>query len=72
MELMKSFVLHIYPRDNSNDSSDQNSEIVGTVESIEDEKQTPFTSPQELWEILAEKDSENLTNTQKENTGYST
>lgn len=61
---MKSFILHIYPRDNSDDSSEQNPEIVGTVENIEDEKQTPFTSPQELWEILAEKNSGKLTTAQ--------
>jgi len=62
---MKSFVLHIYPRDNSDKSSDQAPEIVGTVENVEDEKQTPFTSPQELWEILAEKQPESLTDNQK-------
>ena len=52
---MKSFILHVYPRDITPESPREDHEIVGVVESVEDEKQTPFTSPQELWEILAEK-----------------
>lgn len=57
---MKSFVLHVYPRDITPESPPENHEIVGVVESIEDEKQIPFTNPQELWEILAEKNTEKL------------
>ena len=45
---MKSFVLHVYPRDITPESPPENREIVGVVESVEDEKQTPFTNPQEL------------------------
>jgi len=53
MEYMKSFILHVYPRNITPESPLDTHEIVGVVESIEDEKQTPFTSPQELWKILA-------------------
>lgn len=55
---MKSFILHVYPRDISPESPAKDHEIVGMVESVDDEKRTPFTSPQELWEILAEKDTD--------------
>lgn len=48
----------MYPRDITPESPRDDHEIVGVVESIEDEKQTPFTSPQELWEILAEKNTD--------------
>ena len=55
---MKSFILHVYPRDITLESPRDTHEIVGVVDSIEDEKQTPFTSPQELWGILAEKNTD--------------
>ncbi len=58
---MKSFILHVYPRDIKPEASPKHYEIVGVVESVEDAKQTPFTSPQELWEILAEQHPENFT-----------
>jgi len=58
MEYMKSFILHVYPRNITPESPRDAHEIVGVVESIEDEKQTPFTSPQELWKILAEKNTD--------------
>ena len=57
---MKSFILRIYPRDVSPETSSGSHEIVGVLESVEDEKQTSFTNPQELWEILAEKHPESL------------
>ena len=59
---MKSFVLHIYPRDISEDSSDEKPAIVGTVENIEDDKQMPFTSVQELWEILSAQQNDSIAN----------
>ncbi len=62
---MKSFILHVYPHDIRSESRRDHHDIVGVVESIEDEKQTPFTSPQELWEILAEPDPENSTTARK-------
>ena len=58
---MKSFFLRIYPRDISPEASSSGHEVVGVLESVEDEKQASFTSPQELWEILAEKYPESLT-----------
>jgi len=58
---MKSFILHVYPRDIRPESSPGHHEIVGVVESVEDEKQTPFTSPLELWKILAEQHPGNIT-----------
>ncbi|PCJ86115.1 MAG: hypothetical protein COA54_09780 [Thiotrichaceae bacterium] len=55
---MKSFILHVYPRDIRPESPPGHHEIVGVVESVEDEKQTPFTSPQELWKILVEAENQ--------------
>ncbi len=62
---MKSFILHVYPRDITPEASPSHHEIVGVVESVEDEKQIPFTSPQELWKILSEHHPENFTTARK-------
>jgi len=62
---MKSFILHVYPRDITPESPPGYDEIVGVVESVEDEKKTPFTNPQELWKILAEQAPENCTTARK-------
>jgi len=49
---MKSFLVHIYPREESASDEHDEREIVGVVEGVESEKQNAFTSPEELWEIL--------------------
>ena len=58
---MKSFILHVYPRDMRPESPPGHHEIVAVVESVEDEKQNPFTSPLELWEVLTEHSPKNST-----------
>ncbi len=62
---MKSFILHVYPHDRRPESRQDHHEIVGVVESVEDEKKTPFTNPQELWKILAEQEPENCATARK-------
>ena len=56
---MKSFILHVYPRDITPDSPHECHNIVGVVECVEDEDRYSFTTPQELWEIVAEQHPEN-------------
>ena len=58
---MKSFILHVYPRDITPESPQDHHKIVGVVECAEDENQHSFTTPQELWEIVAEQQPENST-----------
>ena len=58
---MKSFILHVYPRDIRPDSPQDHHKVVGVVESVENEDQHSFTTPQELWEIVAEQHPENST-----------
>ncbi len=56
---MKSFILHVYQRDITPESPQGHYKIVGVVECVEDEDRHSFTTPQELWEIVAEQHPEN-------------
>ena len=58
---MKSFILHVYARDITSNSPQSHHKIVGVVENAETENQHSFTTPQELWEIVAEQYPENST-----------
>ena len=49
---MESYIVHIYRRGDRPDSQN-NTDVIGVVEGIESEKHYPFTSPNELWDILA-------------------
>ncbi len=52
---MKSFLVHIYYREVADTSTNNENEIIGVVEGLEDENKNSFTSPAELWNILQEK-----------------
>ncbi len=54
MKQVNSFIVHIYQHTLSGDESPQQSEIIGVVEGVDSEAKTPFSSPQQLWKILAE------------------
>ncbi len=48
---MDIYLVHIYRRENGDGSVD-NTEVFGIVEGIENEQQIPFTSANELWDIV--------------------
>ncbi len=56
---MKSFILHVYHRDAV--PVQENHEIIGVVQSIEDETQLSFTSAQELWKIISQRNHKKFT-----------
>ncbi len=58
---MKSFILHVYHRDAILALAQKNHEIIGVVQSIEDETQFSFTSPQELWKIISQRNHKKFT-----------